>query len=343
MSSAATVGQRVKAENIKPLIGSRILNSKAELLSGELSAELNAMLEDRAILLFPQLNLTDDEQLQFTNVLGGMAREIRGESVFKVSLDESINDKVAEYLKGSLYWHIDGTMNNTVTVGAQLRTEKQAQDLIAKANIDPRIWAEAEGMYQWTLRKKRSTFGLSKDAWLVCESFKRLWREAHPNITAWWKELDTAVRDAIAVPGVTIECRKVRIRKDGTWLRIGLPSGRSLSYPGAKIDDKGRISYMGVNQYSRQWQRLHTYGGKLAENITQAAARDVLAEGMKRAEAAGYPIVTTIHDELLTAPADSPEFTAGGLGALMSEGMPAWANGLPLAAAGFEDYRYRKD
>lgn len=123
MSSAATVGQRVKAENIKPLIGSRILNSKAELLSGELSAELNALLEERAILLFPQLNLTDDEQLQFTNVLGGMAREIRGESVFKVSLDESINDKVAEYLKGSLYWHIDGTMNK-VPIRASMLTAK---------------------------------------------------------------------------------------------------------------------------------------------------------------------------------------------------------------------------
>jgi DNA polymerase len=63
---------------------------------------------------------------------------------------------------------------------------------------------------------------------------------------------------------------------------------------------------------------------------------------MPKAEAAGYPIVLTVHDELLTEPVDSDEFSAAGLGDLMSE-VPAWAQGLPLAAAGFEGYRYRKD
>jgi alpha-ketoglutarate-dependent taurine dioxygenase len=102
---------RLRYEQIKPKIGARILNTKEELLSGELSDEINALLEERGVLVFPQINFSDEEQVQFTNLLGGNAKEIRGEEVFKISLDEKVNQNVAEYLKGSLYWHIDGTMN----------------------------------------------------------------------------------------------------------------------------------------------------------------------------------------------------------------------------------------
>src|SRR5437870_13915228 len=102
---------RLRAEDIKPNIGARILNIKPELLSGELSDEINALLERSGVLVFPQVHFDDAEQLQFTNLLGGSVREIRGEEVFKVSLDRKVNNEVAEYLKGSLYWHIDGTMN----------------------------------------------------------------------------------------------------------------------------------------------------------------------------------------------------------------------------------------
>ena len=114
MASAATT-TRLRAEAIKPRIGTRVLNSKAELLSGDLSEDLLERLENTGILLFPQLNLTDDEQVAFTDVLGGSVKEIGGaatkQGVFKVSLDRKINYDVAEYLMGSMYWHIDGTMN----------------------------------------------------------------------------------------------------------------------------------------------------------------------------------------------------------------------------------------
>ncbi|AMO70553.1 TauD/TfdA dioxygenase family protein [Sphingorhabdus sp. M41] len=114
---------RLRSEEIKPKIGSRIVNSKEELLSGELSDEINALLEHRGVLIFPEINFTDEEQLQFTGLLGGVAKEIRGEQVFKVSLDEKVNDRVAEYLKGSLYWHIDGTMNE-IPIRASMLTAK---------------------------------------------------------------------------------------------------------------------------------------------------------------------------------------------------------------------------
>ena len=158
--------------------------------------------------------------------------------------------------------------------------------------------------------------------------------------------------------------------KDG-YLRFRLPSGRYLTYAEAKIEstcplcqgdgksvDKGAlvtckkcegkgevrpsVRYMGINQYTRKWEWIETYAGKWAEQATQGTARDVLAHGLCNAEEAGYEVVLHIHDEILAETPDAAEYSAEGLAALMS-GNPSWALGLPLAAAGFETYRYRKD
>jgi len=101
---------RLAHEPLKPKIGSRVLNSKSELLGGGLSVEIRALLEQRGVLVFPQVNFTDSEQVAFTKMLGTFLPEIDGEEVYSISLDKSKNKK-ADYLKGSLYWHIDGTMN----------------------------------------------------------------------------------------------------------------------------------------------------------------------------------------------------------------------------------------
>ncbi|MFJ1257871.1 DNA polymerase I [Cupriavidus sp. CuC1] len=228
----------------------------------------------------------------------------------------------------------------TFAAAYNLDLEEMAEQAIAA--IPAEILDEARGMYQWTLKKRRSTFGLSERAWLVCESFKRSWRYAHPEVTSLWKELGAAAVRATQAPGTTITCRRLKVRRDGAWLRIRLPSGRFLCYPSPQVSEKGEFSYMGVNQYSRKWSRIKSYGGKLVENVTQAAARDVLASSMPHVEAAGYEIVLTVHDEIITEAPDSPDFNADHLAALMSAN-PPWAEGLPLAAAGFEAYRYRKD
>lgn len=114
---------KLKYELIKPKIGARILNSKEELLSGELAAEINALLEDRGVLVFPTINFTDEEQVAFTNSVGGNVDEVRGESVFKISLDKNINKEAVEYLKGSLFWHVDGTMNTVPIRGSVLSSK----------------------------------------------------------------------------------------------------------------------------------------------------------------------------------------------------------------------------
>lgn len=207
-------------------------------------------------------------------------------------------------------------------------------------NIPRHILDEAVRAYEWAVKQKR-TYGLSKRAYVVCDSFKRLWREAHAATFSFWKEIDQATRRAIATPGITISCRKLKLRRDGSWLRIQLPSGRAVCYPGARIDDSGKISYMGINTYSRKWQRLQTYGGKLAENVTQATARDVMAANMPGVEDNGYDIILTVHDEVLTEAPDTTDYSHDHLSTLLATN-PAWALDLPLSAGGFEANRYRK-
>jgi DNA polymerase len=231
------------------------------------------------------------------------------------------------------------------------------------------VIGQAKIMLQWHRDKGRDPAARLKMAdrtWLVCESFKLGWRAGHREIAAYWKQLDACVRAAIEEPGRTIPCGRVKVRRDGAWLRIVLPSGRALCYPSPqlvaekrKLDDaeviglealeseqpatgRTKITYMGLNQYTRKWQRLDTYGGKLFENICQAVARDVMAHNMPAIQAAGYDIILTVHDEIIAEAPDSPEFSAEHLAALLAAN-PPWAPDMPLAAAGFEAYRYKKD
>lgn len=114
---------RLKFDRIKPKIGARILNSKEEIMSGDLSEEIRDLMEEVGVLVFPQINFTDEEQVSFTNSVGGMAREIRGEDIFKISLDKNVNKEAVEYLKGSLFWHVDGTMNAIPIRGSVLSSK----------------------------------------------------------------------------------------------------------------------------------------------------------------------------------------------------------------------------
>ena len=120
MSVATAIS--LKSEAIKPKIGTRILNSKEELLDGSLGAELRALLEQRGVLVFPTINFTNEEQIAFTKTLGTFAPERAGgdEEITKITLDARENPMAAEYLKGSLYWHIDGTRNDVPILASLL-------------------------------------------------------------------------------------------------------------------------------------------------------------------------------------------------------------------------------
>lgn len=235
----------------------------------------------------------------------------------------------------------EGGVGAFLTFSEVYSIDLEAMSEKAIGSIPDNLLAEADKALTWARLMKRPTFGLSDRAWLVCDSFKRSWRYAHPKISSFWKELEEAARSAILCPGMPFTCRRLKLQRDGAWLRIHLPSGRYLCYPSPQVSQAEKISYKGVDQYSRKWSRLDTYGGKLAENITQAVSRDLLAANMQAIEDAGYKIVLSVHDELITETPDTDEFNADRLVVMMSTN-PVWASRLPLAAKGFETYRYRK-
>lgn len=119
---SAVIAEKLKSTNISPHIGSQVHLKKDDLLSGEYAEELRDLLEQRGVLVFPTINFTDDEQVRFTNTLGKLAPEMAGELLYKVTLDTKANAR-ADYLKGSMYWHLDGTMNE-VPILASILTAK---------------------------------------------------------------------------------------------------------------------------------------------------------------------------------------------------------------------------
>lgn len=167
------------------------------------------------------------------------------------------------------------------------------------------------------------------------------WRKSHPNVVDFWYGVERAAKEVIRKPEETRKLRDLQFDVKDNWLRIKLPSGRYLSYRNAEIEE-GRITFEGTNQYTRKWERLETYGGKLVENIVQAVARDVFMRGMIGAEDHGYGVCIRVHDELITETPDTDDFSVAELASIMATN-PSWAVGLPLAAAGFETKRYRKD
>ncbi|CRZ18652.1 TauD/TfdA dioxygenase family protein [Mycolicibacterium neworleansense] len=116
-----TTTTALQTRDIKPRIGTEIRSDKATLLSGEHAGRIRELLEQRGVLVFPQIGFTDDEQIAFTETLGTFAPEHQGEKLYKVSLDTEVN-KQADYLKGSLYWHIDGTMNEVPILASLLQS-----------------------------------------------------------------------------------------------------------------------------------------------------------------------------------------------------------------------------
>jgi DNA polymerase len=174
------------------------------------------------------------------------------------------------------------------------------------------------------------------------------WRKAHPATKKLWYDTEGAVRSAVRAKGESFEVRGL-LRIDTAYgpdsveyTRIRLPSGRYLCYRNMHINDAGQLVYEGINQYTRKWELLETYYGKLVENVVQAVARDVFMTGMRRAEEAGYSVVLRVHDELVCEVPDEATFTHEALADMMSDN-PSWSVGLPLSAAGFEAYRYRKE
>jgi DNA polymerase bacteriophage-type len=177
------------------------------------------------------------------------------------------------------------------------------------------------------------------------EQFKKEWRAAHPKIKRFWYDIDRAAWTAVRERGQIVRCGRVAFRCDRAFLQLKLPSGRKLSYPQPRIigNEREQFVVFADNSEGRFRDCRHgqgAYGGLWTENIVSGIARDLLAEAMQRLEAAGYPIVLHVHDEIAcevpTGFGSLEEFTR-----LMIR-KPAWALELPIAAKAWSGLRYVK-
>ncbi len=219
------------------------------------------------------------------------------------------------------------------------------------------VWEAAQAEHKaaalvgYDLRGKKAD--MTREAWLAAEVIKVAFRAFNDRIQKYWYLLEEAATYAVQNPGslqkvVGKDMPEIAYKVSGSFLFCRLPSGRSIVYPYPTIKPqktdwgttRQAVVYKCVDAITRKWGDKHLYGGLCVENVTQAVARDIMAEAMVRVDDCGYTIVNTVHDEIVCETwkeeADLNEFID-----LMSE-VPEWAKGCPIAASGWVGERYRK-
>ena len=176
------------------------------------------------------------------------------------------------------------------------------------------------------------------------------WREANKRIRDLWYKVDsaavwvTAHGGSAGVNGILIS-KEFNPAQNTEYLTVSLPSGRKLYYVQPQISENRwgnpSISYMGMDQTTKKWKRVETYGGKLVENAVQAIARDCLALSIERLKEAGYNVVFHIHDEVVIE-CEEEKASLDEAVKIMSEPIP-WAPDLPLGADGWVGKFFKKD
>lgn len=178
------------------------------------------------------------------------------------------------------------------------------------------------------------------------------WRTANSRIQALWYEMNDAAIQVITYGG-SVRVRSLTLAREYDYrqqtycMTIQLPSGRKLYYVSPSVGENRwggpSITYMGLNDKNK-WGRIETYGGKLTENCVQAIARDCLAEAIEHLEAAGFPVVFHVHDEVIIdiAPFADNDTMLNTVTELMTTPIP-WAPDLPLGADGWVGSFYKKE
>ena len=191
-----------------------------------------------------------------------------------------------------------------------------------------------------------SKLGLTEDEE---KEIVKLWRDSNQRIVRMWAVIEKAAITAIKTGESVTVYRNIVIGKRWGMLTITLPSGRTICYPRAEVEteyndgwrgDHDIIEYEGLNQTTKKWGKVRTYGGKLTENIVQAVARDILGIVILRAKAEGLNIVFHIHDEIIVEA--TPDQTLADVEALFSKPID-WCRDLPLKGAGYTTPYYLKD
>lgn len=210
-------------------------------------------------------------------------------------------------------------------------------------------------------QKGTRTYGLFEREWTALKILVDNWRAANSRIVSTWWEYQDAAIEAVAAPGNVIACASGRVQYycDTVSLWCILPSGSMLCYSQPEVIEelttytdartgeertrvKRKVTYYGVDSVTKQWKKHSLYGGRQCENIVQALSADLLIYAMFNVEEAGYPVILTVHDEILSEPDEHRhDLNEDHFAEVMSR-LPEWAAGLPVAVGAWEDRRYVK-
>jgi len=208
---------------------------------------------------------------------------------------------------------------------------------------------------------RTSKYGLFEREWTALKILVDNWRAANAAVVQQWWDYQDAAIGAVGAPGNVVYTagQRVSYYSDGRCLWCILPSGRMLCYSEPELVEelveytdkntgetktrvKRKVTFWGNDSVTKQWTKQSLYGGLQCENIVQAASCDLLVDAMFRVEAAGYPVILTVHDEILSEPDDwRQDLNERHFAELMSV-LPTWANGLPVSVGAWEDTRYVK-
>lgn len=247
-------------------------------------------------------------------------------------------DAAAQYSRGALESATEKLEEMRINLELAEHEREGIADTTAKGQKLPDVYELAAAI------AKKNRQGLSPDHWTALRVSVDLWRQSNFMIARLWSQLENAAIEAIERPGSVVPAGDhIKFCLASGFLRMRLPSGRTLSYAYPRVERDGnrvRIKYFGVDSYTKQWKELDTYGGKLAENATQAGARDGLRDAILRLRKKGYRVVLHVHDEIVC---EMPigQGSLEEMCAIMRE-QPKWAPGLPIAVEGWAGKRYRK-
>ncbi len=311
---------------------------------------------DRSLFATGDFDLIDMYYDQISDTLSQLIRTAfiaKPEYIFAVADFSAIEARVTAWLAGE-QWRLDvfnshgkiyeasaammfGVPVESITKGSDLRDKGKIAELALGYGGSVGALKQMGG----------EDMGLSE---IEMKDIVRKWRAKSPSIVKLWKHIEGAAIRAIKTkkPIILPSFRNLKFEHDGMALTIQLPSGKKLFYQSATLTknrwDQTSVKYRGLDQVTKKWWWVESYGGKFTENIVQAIARDVLADSMLRLNEDGFDIVMHIHDEAVAEIIDS-EYSIDRLRqmeAIMGEEIP-WAKDLPLDADGYLTPFYKKD
>lgn len=286
-----------------------------------------------------------------------------GPDLYKVTSARITGKAVADVTKGErqatgkvpeLALGYQGGVGAFINMAANYFVKPEDVARVARDNATDDQWAATEQAYE-----RMNSYGLSSDTWRGVKLVVDGWRAANANIVQGWWDLQDAAIAAVGSPGVVIPVDqyqgRVRYIASNGFLFCSLPSRRVLAYANPRLIESERfgrkkyqVLYDGVDSMTKRWGEQYLYGGEQCNHVVQGTARDLMVSAMMRAEADNYPVILTVHDEIVCEVTDDEEgpqrmglTDADLLKSIMSD-VPAWAEGLPLAAATWEDQRYVK-